>query len=193
MLWNLEYDKKIKLHTHNDKIGNFLFCGKSYKYIISLDVSIRPTIILSDWTNLLTISRRKIAKKSNETLSMRALYIERKKSIIFVENFKEDIHSRIVCCEIKNDNLNILFIENMYELNNCLALHHFDHNMLISLVTIEKFCIKIWKVMQEKVLLENRIHSKEEISESYLNTQRNLLYFITSRNVLNVMNQEVHY
>ena len=189
MLWNLEYDKKVKLHTHYNRIGCFLFCGKGHKYILSVDVATRPTILLSDWTSLKKVCTKRIMKKTQETQNSKALFIERKKSIIIVENFKENLNSRLILCEIRNENLNILFNENQ-DLNDCLALHYFDYKMIATLVTIEKFCIKIWKIMQDKFLLENRIHSKEEISESFLNSERNLLYFVTNKNILNVMNQD---
>lgn len=191
MLWNLVYDKKIKLHTHPDKIGRFLFCGKGHKYIISIDISSHPTIMLSDWTNFQKICQKKIPKKVNANISTKGLYIDRKKLIIFIENFQEGISSRMIITEIKNESLNISHVETLYDLNECLSLHYFDFNMNVSLLTIEKFCIKIWKMVQDRFYLENRIHSKEEISDSFLHTERNLLYFITNKSVLNVMNQEV--
>lgn len=192
MLWNLELDKKIKLHTHNSLIGSFLFCGKFHKYIISLDISTKPTIIFSDWTNFTKICQKKLIKKSKETLNCKAVYIERKKMILFIENFSEKSYSRLIVGEIKNDNFICIFIESMQNIHDCLAIHYFDYNYTISLVTVEKFNIKIWKLMSDKIILENRVHSKDEISESFLNVERNLMYFVTSRNVLNVINQEVN-
>ena len=150
MLWNLNYDKKIKLHTHPDKIGCFLFCGKGQKYIISIDVSQNPTIIFSDWMSFRKICQKKVLKKVSQSMNTKGIYIDRKKMIIFIENFQDGINSRMILTEIKNDSLNVSHIETLKELTDCLSIHYFDFKMNISLVTIERFCIKIWKIVQDR-------------------------------------------
>lgn len=192
MLWNLIHDKKIKLHTHKEQIGSFLFCGKGMKYIISIDLSQSPNILFSDWTAMIKLKNKNTPKKPSESLNTLGIYIEKRKTVIFIENFKEKNLSRMIVAEIKNENFAILQMETLQEIDDCLAVHYFDWKRNIELVTIEKFCIKIWKFFNDQVVLDMRIHSKEEISDSYLNTERNILYFVTSQKDLNLMNQDVN-
>lgn len=191
ILWNYELDKKVKIHTHKSRIVNFLFCGKGLHYIVSIDSSINPTLILSEWTSFSKLCEKKMGKKAHETNHAFGLYIERKRQIVFFENLINCSYSRIIVSELRNENLAVSLIENLHDLGTCLSVHYFDYNMSVTLVTVEKFCIKFWKFNGEKINLENRIHSKEEISEAFLSLERNLLYFVTSRNVLNVLNQAV--
>lgn len=141
--------------------------------------------------NFSKISEKKKLKKRNETINAFSLHIERKKLIIFVENFGNFANSRVIIAEIKAEKLLINSVESVQDLHECISIHYFDYNGSITFVTIEKFCIKMWKIYSEKLVLENRIHSKEEISESHLNMERNMLYFVTNRSFLNVMNHNV--
>lgn len=141
--------------------------------------------------NFSKLSEKKKLKKKDETINALSLNIERKKLIIFIENFGNFTNSRAIIAEIKSEKLLISSVENIQDLHECLSIHYFDYNTSITFVTIEKFCIKMWKIYPEKLVLENRIHSKEEISETYLNIERNMLYFVTNKNLLNVMNHNV--
>lgn len=191
MLWNLSCDKKVRLHAHRGQIGSFLFCGKGLRWLASLDQTASPALLLSDWASLRRVGQKRLARRPWTVDSTRAVYVERRRLLVFLESCAEAEIARLSVAELRNEGLGLGQSETLQEFGECLALHYFDCKLSVALVAVERFRIKIWLLVHEKFVLDSRVHSKEEISASFLHVERSLLYFITGRSVLNVMNQEV--
>lgn len=52
MLWDIEGDKKVRLHKHENEVQCVLFIGEGGKFILSVDGGVNVNIFISDWESI---------------------------------------------------------------------------------------------------------------------------------------------
>lgn len=88
LLWDLQYDKKIKMHTHEHQIQNILFAGEDDRYLITLDGYYKVSLFVSEWESLKRITQIYLPDKQRQlpVHSVLSAYNKKSEELVIVEN-----------------------------------------------------------------------------------------------------------
>ncbi|EAS02174.2 WD40 repeat protein (macronuclear) [Tetrahymena thermophila SB210] len=183
LLWDLEVDKKVKLHNHESQVQAVFFGGSlDDKYIISLDGQFKVSIFISEWDSLRRVHQIYVPQKNRKkpVKSVIANY-DKKNSLILVLENEDNGGYRLSVWEFKNEKLSLQFISDI-DNNSCgLFIDSFNivdqtHSSSTQIAIAEKNCVKYFKILeQNQVILTNRVHLKENVINMHINQTYNIV------------------
>ena len=99
----------------------------------------------------------------------------------------------LILYEIKNDSVNQIFSSQLEHSSICQNLLFFESMVSdLQFTTIETNCIKYWTFVNGKVMLNNKIHVKNDITDSSVSKLNSLLLFVDAYGRGIVVNQKGH-
>ncbi|KAL4440897.1 hypothetical protein ABPG74_009310 [Tetrahymena malaccensis] len=183
LLWDLEVDKKVKLHNHESQVQAVFFGGSlDDKYIISLDGQFKVSIFISEWDSLRRVHQIYVPQKNRKkpVKSVIANYDKKNNLILVIEN-EDSGGYRLSVWEFKNEKLTLQFISDI-DNNSCgLFIDSFNivdqtHSSSTQIAIAEKNCVKYFKIQeQNQVILTNRVHLKENVINMFINSTYNIV------------------
>lgn len=193
ILWDLNTNKKVSVHSHENTVTCVQFIGSNYNYLLSIDSQSTSSLILTHWPSsslVQSFSMPKIIK--DRPVQKYSCSYSSQNYIIISENYKEQYAFSL--WELKSDSLTLLASHREDVLSQCININIFDSQQgryALFFATIEKRTIKYWGYNKQKLELVHKIHVKENILDSIISPLTQFLLFIMEPGKLCIINKEV--
>lgn len=173
-------DKKIKLHNHSSGIQDICFLSHDDKLVCSVDGGSNPTLFVTEWESLRRVQQFALPARTRsvpvESTLMRYSY--QSNILGLVQNDTAGGY-RLLFWEIKNNVVNLLFLNDIEQSASCINLLFFETiKGGLQLALVERNCIKYWKFEGNKAVLTNRIYIKTPIVSASISRLTNLLCIV---------------
>ena len=173
-------DKKIKLHNHSSIVRDICFISHDDRLICSVDSGSSPVLFVTEWESLRRIQEFSLPTRSRSSnIHSTILRYSYQSNILgLVENYIDGGY-RLMFFEIKNNIVNLLFLNEIEQTSTCLNILFFETiKGGLQLSIVEKNCIKYWRFEGMKATLTNRIYIKSDIVSSSISRLTNILCMI---------------
>ena len=181
IIWDLLSDKKIKLHSHSTSILQLCFLSHDDRLICSISGGLTPAMFVTEWESLRRIQQFKFPYKQRSSAleSIRMQYSYQNNILGVVENEAGGGY-RLSFWEIKNNSVNLLFLNEVEHTGTCAEILFFETiKGSLNFAIVERTGIKYWKFMENnKAVLTNKIFLRTEIVSASISRLTNLLAFV---------------
>ncbi len=164
---------------------------------MSIDSQYRPTLLISEWSSLMLVQQHNLFPnlKDRPVEEYSVAYCA-PNYLVIAEKYKEQYS--ISLWDLRGDSISLLASHNEDVLSKCKSINIFDSKnskYTFFFAVVEKNTVKYWGYTKatQKLELVNKIHIKDNISDSTISPLTQFLLLVTETGKLCIVNKEVNH